>query len=436
MLRHEDNELLVRVGRGTPMGSLLRQYWTPAVRAERLVADGAPVRVRIMGSNFVAFRATDGRVGFLDEACPHRCASLALARNEDNALRCIFHGWKIDVSGKVVDVPSEPAHRRGEFAAKIQVNHYPVHEAGGIVWVYLGKEVTPPEFPHFEFMSLPSSHVNPVIGILHANWVQGFEALLDSAHAGILHQSWLKPKARLEHLEKTKVTGRSHNLSTVNTGPKFEFIPTPYGFRDCALRELPDGTYYARMRDVVLPYYAFSARDAGLPCMLVAAVPIDDEWTAQWAIAYDPYLSPDFPKGPIEGTSGDPDNYCSDMGNVENLWHQDRTLMKEGHFTGISRCIPYEDFAVQESMGPIVDRSKEYLGTSDTIIIKARRMLLKAVKDFEAGKPAFGLNGHVDYSQLRALAIQTPSKDDWKSLDPLRPPLPLGNVGSVTRVSP
>src|SRR5579875_1102333 len=191
MLTKEENELLCRVGPGTPMGEFLREYWVPALRSEALVADGAPVRVRLFGENFVAFRSTDGRVGFFDEGCPHRCTSLALARNEDNALTCIFHGWKIDVSGKVVEVPSEPPERRAEFAAKVRVRHYPVREAGTIIWVYLGRREQPPRFTDFEFTHLPASHVRAYRAIMHSNWLQGLEGQLDSSHVGIMHQSWL-----------------------------------------------------------------------------------------------------------------------------------------------------------------------------------------------------------------------------------------------------
>src|SRR5579875_668274 len=191
VLPREDNEILVRTGPGTPMGELLREYWTPALRSQTLEADGAPVRVRLLGENFVAFRATDGRVGFFDEGCPHRCTSLALARNEDNALTCIFHGWKIDVSGKVVEVPSEPPERRAEFAAKVRVKHYPVREAGGVVFVYLGKSEHVPPFPNFNFTHLPDNQVLARRAIMHCNWFQGLEAVLDSAHVGIMHKSWV-----------------------------------------------------------------------------------------------------------------------------------------------------------------------------------------------------------------------------------------------------
>ena len=116
-MKSQDNDLLTQVGPDTPMGQMLRQYWTPAIRSAALEADGAPVRVRLFGQDFVAFRDTSGRPGFVDEACPHRGVSLALARNEDNGLRCIFHGWKFDTTGKVIDAPAEPAERREKFCA-------------------------------------------------------------------------------------------------------------------------------------------------------------------------------------------------------------------------------------------------------------------------------------------------------------------------------
>src|SRR5215212_1252056 len=156
MLSKENNELLTRVGPGTPMGNLLRQYWIPALRAARLEADGAPVRVRILSENFVAFRDTNGQVGFLDEGCPHRGVSLALGRNEECGLRCIFHGWKINADGQVVDIPSEPAG--SNLASKIRVNHYKTHEAAGVVWVWLGKGEEPPQFPDFGFEGLPAEN--------------------------------------------------------------------------------------------------------------------------------------------------------------------------------------------------------------------------------------------------------------------------------------
>src|SRR5271156_4040958 len=152
MLTHEQNELLVRVEGDAPMGRLMRRYWIPACLSTQLEADGAPLRVRLLGHDYVAFRATDGRLGFFDERCPHRSASLVLARNEDCGLRCLLHGWKIDVSGQVVDTPNEFGFSRPE---RIKVHHYPTQEAGGMVWVYVGGG-EPPAFPNLAFNQVPA----------------------------------------------------------------------------------------------------------------------------------------------------------------------------------------------------------------------------------------------------------------------------------------
>jgi phthalate 4,5-dioxygenase oxygenase subunit len=418
MLTREENELLSRVGPGTPMGEMLREYWAPALRSARLEADGAPARVRMLGENYVAFRATDGRVGFFDEGCPHRCTSLALARNEDNALTCIFHGWKIDVSGKVVEVPSEPPERRVEFAAKVRVRHYPVREAGGIIWVYLGKREQPPTFFNFEFNNLPNSHVIAMRAVMHCNWFQGLEAVLDSAHLGIMHKSWLRLGP-----------GQSR-LPSSNNGPVFDVLMRPYGFREGALRDLFDGTCYARIREVVWPYYSFIPHDRPNPPLMICAIPIDDEWNAQWYVYYNPErpFTAEEQAQRLQGHSGDPDNMCSDMGGFENTWHQDRKAMKEGHFTGFTRFLPFEDFIVEESMGPIVDRTREYLGSSDQIIIRVRRLMINAAREFQRGKPALGQEQtDLDYSRVRALSVRFPTEQNWREFDSMNPPptLPL-----------
>jgi phthalate 4,5-dioxygenase oxygenase subunit len=418
MLTRDENEALCLVGPKSLMGEFLREHWLPAVRTPMLQADGAPVRVRLLGENFVAFRATDGRVGFFDEGCPHRCTSLALARNEDNALTCIFHGWKIDVSGKVVEVPSEPPERRAEFAAKVRVRHYPVREAGGAVWVYLGRREQPPPFYNFEFNALDAAHSAPNRAVLHCNWLQGFEAVLDSAHVGFLHQASLRTDSA------------DARLATV-TSPVFELSLRPYGFREGALRNLRDGTIYARIREVVMPTFSFIPLSPEGRKLMICAIPIDDEWTAQWYFWYDPYnVLPD-QVGSMGNTSGDPDNFCSDLGSFDNLFNQDRQKMREGHWSGL-RCFDYEDFTCQVAMGPIVDRSREYLGSSDGIVIKVRRWLLQAARDFQrTGKVGFGQEQGLDYSRIRALAIRYRAEIDWQTLDSFNPPQPI--VDSLKR---
>ena len=188
-LTKEENELLTRVEHGAPMGEMIRQhYWLPAVPSIKLVADDAPVRIRLLGDNFVAFRATDGSVGVLDEQCPHRKASLALARNEENGLRCLYHGWKFNVKGEVVEAPNH-AGDQSQFCKHVRVNRYTAVDRGGIVWVWLGKGETPPRFPDLPFVDLPK-HQRSVTSVeVPTNWVQGVEASMDSSHVGVLHES-------------------------------------------------------------------------------------------------------------------------------------------------------------------------------------------------------------------------------------------------------
>lgn len=419
MLTHEQNELLTRIGPGAPMGEMLREYWVPACRSAKLEADGAPERVRLFGENFVAFRGTSGRVGFIAEACPHRCASMALARNEGDGLRCIFHGWKVNVEGRCVDVPTEPDERRAQFAAKVPVRSHPVREAGGLVWVYLGKQAEPPRFPDYEFTNLPEDHVQPMRGIIRTNWLQGLEALLDSAHVTYLHASNLD-----------SAVGRSlfkaESDYMLNDGaPVFEFVEEPYGFREGALRSPGGDLNYARVREVALPFFSFIPMTPGGPGVVCCSIPIDDETTAQWYILFNAHEPmPANRMGAFGAWSGDPDHFNSDMGGPENLWKQDREAMKHGHWSGIvGRGNAYEDFAVQESMGPIVDRSKEFLASCDHVIIRARSQLLRAVKAFqETGELSF-MGPEVDFSHIRAISFAYPKDQDWRDVDAFDPPM-------------
>ena len=130
MLSALDNDILCRVGPGTPMGDVMREYWIPAARADELPSpDCAPLRVKLLGEELIAFRTTSGEAGMIQNACPHRGASLFFGRNEEEGLRCVYHGWKFDVSGQCVDMPNTP---EGEtFALKIKTDAYPCREAGG-----------------------------------------------------------------------------------------------------------------------------------------------------------------------------------------------------------------------------------------------------------------------------------------------------------------
>jgi len=420
MLSKEKNELLTRIGPATPMGDMLREYWVPACRSAKLEADGAPERVRLFGENFVAFRATDGRVGFIGEGCPHRCASMALARNEGNGLRCIFHGWKVNVDGECVDAPTEPEERRAAFAKKVPVRHHPVREAGGLVWVYLGKEKAPPRFPDYEFNTVADNQVRPMRGLLKCNWLQGLEALLDSAHITFLHAANVVAFGKLAD----GTLGETSQTMLKNGAPRFEFLEQPYGFREGALRDGDNQKIYARIREVALPFFSFIPGRFGGIANACCSIPIDDENTAQWYINYNV-------DGPIDHSRYSAlrmnnlnlDYFNEGMGGWNNMWQQDRKAMKDGYWSGfVGKGNPHEDFAVQESMGPIVDRTMEHLGQADLVIVRARRMLIDAVRRFEESGEISFVGPDVNFARIRALAINYPSGMDWTKFDAFNPP--------------
>lgn len=347
MVTREENELLCRVTGDAPMGRMLRQhYWLPAVLSVRVRKGEAPVRVKLFGRNFVAFRGKDGSVGFLDEACPHRGASLALARIDDCSLTCLFHGWKINVQGEVLDVPNEPNNPK-EFAKTVKAKAYPVREGAGLIWVWLGEGAAPPA-PDFEWMDLPPDQVYAAGIELNANWLQGVEATIDSSHVALLHQSW------------TATSSSDFGATRVNTKVAYEFDKKSYGFRAAALRTAPDGSCLARV---------------------------------QWPMA--------------GGLPGD----------QSNNWGQNRQIMDAGNSTGFHEIV-IEDFVVMVSMGPIVDRSLEYLCSADQAIVRVRRQLLDEVRGFMNGKaPKSGQSESMSYKDIRAVGGRLASAaEDWRQI--------------------
>jgi phenylpropionate dioxygenase-like ring-hydroxylating dioxygenase large terminal subunit len=409
-LPKEDNELLTRTGPGTPMGKMLRQYWVPVIRSSALEADGAPLKVRLFGQDFVAFRVTDGTPGLIDEACPHRGVSMALARNEENGLRCIFHGWKLEASGKVVDAPCEPAARRERFCASIRSSQYAVRETSGVLWAYVG-EGEAPRFPDFEFADLPPERVCFRRAVVPYNYLQGIEAHVDSSHVGFLHSGFLTVNAGV--LEPNTRANLSRMM--VDNAPRFEMQDTPYGLRESALRDVGDGTTYARIREVVLPFYTFIPGPQNGPYSGRISVPIDDETSAEWYLVYDPdkTLDTERVRTLFHNVSDDPDNFAANMGDPSDLWGQDREAMKKGHFSGLTKNLSFEDFIVQASMGARVDRSKEQLGSADLIIATVRRKLLDGVRKVMDGQPAPWRDGF-DYKTVRSQSVEYGSGKSWK----------------------
>lgn len=411
MLNARDNDLVTRVNPGAPLHDFMRKHWLPGLRAAALEAGGAPVKVRLLGQDYVAFRSPDGQLGFVDERCPHRCASLSVARNEEGGLRCIFHGWKFGMNGELLDAPTEFVEHQAALAKRTRVRAYPIREAGGLAWVYLGDEAEAPPLPAFEFLSLPDDQVDVRIARLPVNWLQNLESVLDSAHLGYLHRSSTE-QALTEHARRNAAGQNS------DTAPVLEFEDLPYGFREAAIRKLPEGRRNVRTRIVAAPFYAFLAGLEGREHPLIISVPVDDENSLQVCVTYNPYRA--FEPGEIDRiwflTHPDRDDF-SDPAPGPVGWPQDREAMKAGHFSGITnRHVFYEDFAVLQSMGPIVDRRFEHLCHTDATIVRFRKALLKALNEDTNDAAPWGRKGasQDDFAAARTAIYDIEGDADWR----------------------
>jgi phthalate 4,5-dioxygenase len=432
MLIREENELLCRVGRDTPMGKMMRRYWVPAILSAELEPGGAPKKVRLMGESLVAFRDRDGRAGLLDEFCPHRRASLILARNEGRrdsdgsvvekcGLRCLYHGWKMDTAGNVLETPTEPEEYA--FKDRVKAVAYSVHEAGGMVWAYLGPVGCEPPFMDFEFVSLPEANRMWLQVTIDANWAQGIEGVIDNAHVSFLHHDTIRP-ANGPATTVFDASGRQDRPSN-DIKPRMEVENTPYGFRYAAIRKPtvdPDKMKYVRVTHFVAPIYGIFPAPAGWGNMQ-AFVPMDDGRTMLFFVRYK-YDEPitEEEKERTYRTNGlrpgvDLDENWNKIRNASNLWMQDRAAMERGEtYSGIFG-VNTEDIAVQESMGAICDRSQEHLGASDVAVIRMRQRLLESVRRFvDSGQPPLGLAEPVAYRNVKAEEKIIPIDAPWQTV--------------------
>ncbi len=276
MLSIEENDLLCRVGPGTPTGELMRQYWIPAVTSEELPAsDGPPLRVKLLGEELIAFRTTSGDVGLVQNACPHRGASIFFGRNEENGLRCVYHGWKFDVSGACVDMPSEPAE--SNFKSKVRTRAYPVRERGGIIWAYMGPRETAPTLPDLEANMLPEGGYSMYVYHLENNWMQGWEGEMNTVHAAFLHGGATR-------IEDTK-PGTFAYYQARQRDARFAVLDTEWGTSYGVQRPAEEDTYYWRIAHQLFPFYAMVPTGVmGLEVRFRAYVPQDDYNTLVWTV--------------------------------------------------------------------------------------------------------------------------------------------------------
>jgi phthalate 4,5-dioxygenase len=422
MLPKEENELLCRVGPGTPTGNLLRQYWFPAMPSYELPSpDCPPVRLRLLGEDLVAFRNTEGNVGIFTQACPHRGASMFFGRNEEAGLRCVYHGWKFDVEGNCVDMPSEPAE--SNFKSKVKIRAYPARDVNHMVWIYMGPRVTPPPFPEFEILGLPPEQVNvPNIMMEEANWFQNLEGDIDSVHIDYLH-------GRL-HFDQP-MSGGIRGFYSIDKHPKLTVIPTDYGAFYSARRRWDDeGNYWHRISQFIFPFHTMIAAGSGDSIHLRSFVPLDDHYTmliSQSASLKAP-ITQEMRDRNINGfqlsggylpRSSDPRSRYFTSANKRNDFKRDFELEKTSQFCGILFDGNLQDRAMTELMcnedgiEPIYDRSKEHLGSTDSMVIFVRRTMLRASKALRDEGVVPANVDNVELDKVRSASILLKEDDDW-----------------------
>jgi nitrite reductase/ring-hydroxylating ferredoxin subunit len=378
MLSTEENEFMCRTDRGTPMGEFCRRFWTPVLLAEELPGpDCEPVQVKIYGEELVAFRDTSGRVGLLKEFCPHRRASLFYGRNEENGLRCAYHGWKFDVTGACVDMMSEPVD--SNFASKVKALAYPTREAGGFIWAYMGPPELQPPMPDLEYLKVPDNHRQNHKVFYESNFVQVIEGEIDTVHASILH-------SRLDALAMSdSATTLAGRYSYKDRAARFHVMDTESGILIGAKRNAEEDSYYWRISRWLFPWVTMIPREPKGPCRSGLIVPADDENCWFFLVRWDPYnpLEGPYMEAPKEGMV--PGTWLG-KANKRNHYLIDREVQRTETFSGIPNSMGRaQDAAMTDSMGVIVDRMDEHLGTTDTAIIRMRRRLIQGAKDLQNG---------------------------------------------------
>jgi phthalate 4,5-dioxygenase oxygenase subunit len=416
VLTAEENNLLCLVEGDAPMGQIFRRHWLPACLTEEVPdRDGPPVRISLLGEKLVAFRDSEGRVGIVDEFCPHRRASLFFGRNEECGLRCLYHGWKIDVDGNVVEMSSEPTE--SGFAGKVKHQAYPTREAAGFIWTYMGPSSEMPEFQPPAFCPTPETKVSIVKIHIHCNWAQILEGAIDSAHSSTLHSSDMVPA----RVDGAKATDQNWLRPSTDKAPRFEIEAADFGFRYAALRRpiQSAGTHhYVRMTAFIAPYTVVIPPN-NLYKVAILHMPSDNQNTAFHFIAFGGATAPDqesWRKFCGAQVGIDLDAQFRKVRTYENNYLQDRGAMKLGNFTGI-RGIPNQDIAMWESMGPIADRSRERLGASDAAIVEFRRMMVAAARRFQSGGPAIGtVEPRTPHILLQGYEGVVTKSSDWRTL--------------------
>jgi len=401
------------------MGELFRLYWIPFLPSQDLEPDGQPVRVRLLGEDLVAFRDSEGRVGLVDHSCPHRGAPLQFGRNEECGLRCVYHGWKFDVSGAVMDMPAEP--ERSRLKEKVRVKAYPCEERNGVIWTHMGREEDRPPLPNLEWNLVPEENIELSLRVQECNWLQALEGEIDSAHAPILH-------GRID----SKGAVNEYWAARRDLRPSLECVRQDFGMSIAARRDYDEQTAYWRVNQFLMPFYTLVPPFSKFPELSGHAwVPIDDEHTLCVMFSY-------HPSGPMyektreifqEGHDGRETAHASRHAfepkspmvpyaqywtryNRENAYQFDYDAQQTKWFCGMPG-LWVQDAACQSGTAPIYDRTREHLSVTDAGIAMTRRLLLErltALRD-KGEKPT--RYDDPDLYMVRSIAVKLPKDASW-----------------------
>jgi phthalate 4,5-dioxygenase len=409
MLTKEQNDQLVKTGPGTLMGDLFRRYWIPALHAWELAErDCPPVRLQLLGEKLVAFRDSEGRIGVIDEFCAHRGVSLWFGRNEECGLRCPYHGWKYDVNGQCVDLPSEK--EESGMRQKIKLKSYPAIECGDVVWVYMGPPELKPAPPELEWVMVSEKKRFVSKRFQECNYLQAMEGGIDSSHVSFLHSGELNTDPLFKG-------SKANEYNLQDRMPVFEVVDYEGGLFIGARRKAEHGKYYWRITPWIMPWYTIIAPRAGHPIGAHAWVPIDDESCCAWSINYHPTRDlTEKEVAAMKDGAGIHVKYVPGtfipLANKSNNYLIDRERQKSGrNYSGVEG-IAMQDASLQESMGPIQDRTREHLCSTDNGIILTRKKLLKAAQANRDGKPVPGLDPASQ--RVRSCAIELPVEQKYK----------------------
>jgi phthalate 4,5-dioxygenase oxygenase subunit len=414
MLSREDNDVLCRVGPGTPGGTLMRRFWHPVCTSAQLPhPDCAPLRVRLLGEDYVAFRDTAGQVGFLEELCMHRGASLALGRVEEGGIRCLYHGWKFSASGAVLETPN---HADPKYAARMKAPAFPVREEGGIVWAYVGPIELLPAFSRYAFMDAEPAHRVVLRINVSCNYLQLVEGGEDSSHVGVLHTNMARPGWKDNDFTPNPDVVNPAALASNDLEPALKIEETAFGFQYVALRKThKPGVRNARVVPFIVPYGRIIPAPAFL--FTVLEVPQDDTHTSTYIVVHGE--TPITEEKIIELLGlNDPRYYnrkdCTFTASWADTFGQNRELMKE-NWTGL-RGVEVEDATIGLSQGPLYDRSREHLVPADQAVVRVRRVLMESVKRVMEDKRPAALG--LDLRGVSACDAQLEDGANWQDLLP------------------